>query len=208
MAENHVSCMLGNYTEYRDKFRKEAGRSKVHTTLELLRVLFTLAKELKILEQFRGVFDSILKELIEDSKSALSDCAGLETSIMKYIYEVEREQNDVSVKLVYTEGDMRCLSIHKDNLFTMLMECEMKILQLVEGHVTCQAVETDQSPMCVMCLNKEDVINAMKGIPSSSNQPVQEPTANIASLDDSVDKKPLNHEGTVYLYADFQNHAT
>ena len=145
---------------------------------------------------------------IEDSKSALSDCAGLETSIMKYIYEVEREQNDVSVKLVYTEDDMRCLSIHKDNLFTMLMECEMKILQLVEGHVTCQAVETDQSPMCVMCLNKEDVINAMKGIPSSSNQPVQEPTANIASLDDSVDKKPLNHEGTVYLYAHFQNHAT
>ena len=195
-----MSCMLGNYTQYRDKFRKEAGRYKVHTTLELLRVLFTLAKELKILEQFRRVFDTILKEFIEDSKSVLSDCAGLESSIMKYIYEVGREQNaDVSVKLVYSEGDMRCLSIQKDNLFTMLMECEGKILQLAEGHVTCQEVETDQSPMCVLCLNKEDVINAMKGIPSSSNQPVQESTANIASLDDSFDEKPLNHEGTVYL---------
>ena len=139
-----------------------------------------------------------MKELIEDSKSVLSDGAGLETAIMKYIYEVASEQNAaVSVKLVYTEADMRCLSIHKDNLFTMLMECEVKILQLVENHVTCQAVETDQSPMCVMCLNKQDIINAMKGKPSSSNQPVQESTANIASLDDSFDEKSLNHEGTV-----------
>ena len=58
-----------------------------------------------------------MKELIGDSKSELSDCAGLETSIMKYIYEFGSEQNaDVSVKLAFTEGDMRYLNIHKDYL--------------------------------------------------------------------------------------------
>ena len=183
-----MSCMLSNYTQYRDKFEKETGRWKVHTTFECLRILFSIANKLEILEEFRRMFDTITKKLTEDSKSELGDAATLENSIMNYIYEVGSEQNaDVSVKLVYTESDIRRLNIKKDGLFTMLMECERRLLAL--DHVS-----------DVMCLNKEDVINneAMKGKPSSSSQPVQESTPNIASLDDLVDKKPLNDEGTVW----------
>ncbi len=165
-TDSPLSYLLKNYSSLRKMYRCEflPDKSKIYQSLELLRIIFILTQLTKFGKEFQKMFQKILIEM-NITDFTWHGIVQLEESIKNYFYTILTEKGgSCFLQLRFAGINDAFLEIPAQNLPSLLSKCEESIVQLVKNHQSNNSIiKFLHSSQCVICLNKDALLNVFDG---------------------------------------------